>query len=62
MISVCLTTYNGNLFLKEQIDSILCQLNKDDEIIISDDHSTDNTIEIIKSLEDDRIKIFVSYT
>ena len=27
MISVCLTTYNGNLFLKEQIDSILCQLN-----------------------------------
>ena len=58
MISVCLTTYNGSLFLKEQIDSILCQLNKDDEIIISDDGSIDNTISIIESYNDCRIKIF----
>lgn len=59
-ISVCLATYNGEKYIKEQLNSILSQLGNDDEIIISDDHSTDNTIEIIKSLEDDRIKIFVN--
>ena len=62
MISVCVTTYNGSLFLKEQIDSILCQLNKDDEIIISDDGSIDNTISIIESYNDCRIKIFYHTT
>jgi len=47
-ISVALVTYNSERFLKEQIDSILLSLGNDDEIIISDDGSSDNTIEIIK--------------
>lgn len=58
MISVCMATYNGELFLKKQIDSILCQLNSDDELIISDDGSTDKTIEIINNYNDSRIKLF----
>lgn len=58
MISVCIATYNGERFLKEQLDSILCQLSKDDEIIISDDGSTDKTLEIIDSYNDNRIKVF----
>jgi glycosyltransferase involved in cell wall biosynthesis len=41
MISVCMATYNGAQFIKEQIDSILCQLSTEDELIISDDGSTD---------------------
>ena len=36
MISVCVATYNGEKFIREQIDSILCQLSSDDEIIVSD--------------------------
>ena len=56
MISVCLATYNGMPYLPEQINSILSQLSPSDEIVISDDHSTDNTIEYLKSLNDDRIK------
>lgn len=58
MISVCMATYNGERFLKEQLDSILSQLSKDDEIIISDDGSTDRTLEIIDSYNDNRIKVF----
>lgn len=57
MISVCLCTYNGELFIKAQVDSILCQLRKDDELIISDDGSKDNTISILENFKDPRIKI-----
>lgn len=58
MISVCLPTYNGSEFIIEQITSILNQLSGNDEIIISDDCSTDNTLQLIRELNDDRIKIF----
>lgn len=58
MISVCIATYNGERFIKEQIDSILTQLDENDEIIISDDSSTDKTIEILQNLRESRIKIY----
>ena len=58
MISVCMATYNGEKYIKEQIDSILCQLKEDDELIISDDGSKDTTLHIINSFKDNRIKIF----
>jgi len=57
-ISVCMATYNGEKYIKEQLDSILSQLAENDEIIISDDSSTDNTVEITKSFNDSRIKIY----
>ncbi|MFW2136093.1 glycosyltransferase family 2 protein [Chryseobacterium sp. TY4] len=57
MISVCLTTYNGSSFLKEQLDSILKQLGQEDEVIISDDGSTDATLSIIAYYNDKRIKV-----
>lgn len=56
MISVCLATYNGEKYLSKQITSILEQLDVDDELIISDDGSTDNTIKIVQEFKDDRIK------
>lgn len=56
-ISVCLATYNGGKYIKEQLDSILSQLDTTDEVIISDDGSSDNTLEVIKKLNEDRIKI-----
>lgn len=58
MISVCIATYNGERFIKEQIETILLQLNDNDEIIISDDNSFDHTISIIEEFNDNRIKIF----
>ena len=58
MISVCIATCNGEKYIKEQLDSILPQLGENDEIIISDDNSVDNTIDIIQSYNDTRIKFF----
>lgn len=60
MISVCIATYNGEKYIKEQLDSILSQLNINDEIILSDDHSTDRTLDLIRKIEDPRIKIFIN--
>ena len=56
-ISVVMATYNGELYLIQQIQSILTQLGSDDEIIISDDHSTDKSISLIEALHDPRIKL-----
>lgn len=56
-VSVAMATYNGEKYIKEQITSILKNLTENDEIIISDDGSTDETIAIIKKINDNRIKI-----
>lgn len=56
-ISVAMATYNGEKYIYEQITSILANLISTDEIIISDDGSTDNTISIIKGINDSRIKL-----
>ena len=58
MISVCMATYNGEKYIKRQIESILCQLSEQDELIISDDGSTDATIKLVESFQDERIKLF----
>ncbi|WP_081985286.1 glycosyltransferase family 2 protein [Sphingomonas sp. 35-24ZXX] len=49
-LSVCIATYNGSHYIEEQIISILHQLRDGDEVIISDDGSTDNTLELISRL------------
>jgi glycosyltransferase involved in cell wall biosynthesis len=60
MNSVCMATFNGSPFIKQQILSILKQINADDELIISDDSSTDDTVAIVNSIPDERIKLFTS--
>ena len=47
MISIALATYNGKKYIKEQLDSIINQTMKPDEIVIRDDLSTDGTFEFI---------------
>lgn len=58
MISVCMATYNGETYIKEQVDSILKNLSNTDELVISDDGSTDRTLQILNDYQDPRIKIF----
>lgn len=57
MISVCIATYNGARYIREQLESILSQLGEDDEVIVSDDASTDDTVAIIESFRDKRVRI-----
>lgn len=58
MVSVCMATYNGARYLREQVDSILKQLGEEDELIVSDDGSRDDTIGILKGYNDNRIHVF----
>ena len=62
MISVCIATFNGEHYIQEQLDSILPQLTEGDEIIISDDSSTDRTIEIIKRYQSAYITLLENQT
>lgn len=53
LISVIIPTYNRGWIIKEAIDSVLSQDYRDFELIIVDDGSTDNTLEILNSYQDD---------
>ena len=50
-ISILLATYNGENYLPAQIDSILEQTNTNWKLLIHDDNSTDNTVDIIKQYQ-----------
>lgn len=50
-ISVAMAVLNGMPYLKEQLESILANLNEFDEIVISDDGSSDETLKLIKEYQ-----------
>ena len=58
LVSVIIPTYNRAGVIKETINSIINQTYSNFEIIIVDDGSTDNTGDIIKTFQDDRIKYY----
>ena len=62
MISVCIPTYNGSKYLEACLQSICMQKVADFEIIVCDDCSSDNTVEIVKALQktDNRIKLSIN--
>lgn len=57
-VSVCMAIFNGEKHLMEQVESILNELSFDDELIIVDDGSVDNSLKIINKFKDSRIKVF----
>lgn len=56
-VDILLATYNGELYLREQIDSILSQSYSDWRLIVRDDGSTDQTLRIVRDYTDPRITI-----
>ncbi|MCP8310247.1 MAG: glycosyltransferase [Candidatus Methylarchaceae archaeon HK01M] len=59
-ITILMSVYNGEKYLREAIDSILNQTFKDFEFLIINDGSTDRTVEILRSYHDSRIKIITN--
>ncbi|MDE5981180.1 MAG: glycosyltransferase, partial [Bacteroidaceae bacterium] len=56
-VSVCMPMYNASPYLRECVDSILSQSFEDFELLIVDDGSTDDSVEIVRSYGDERIRL-----
>lgn len=61
-VSIALATYNGEKYLREQLDSILSQSIQDFELVACDDCSTDSTLKILNEYaeKDFRVKVFTN--
>lgn len=62
LVSIAVCTYNGELFLKQQLDTLAEQTYRNIEIIIVDDKSTDDTCSILEEYKqkDSRIKVYLN--
>jgi glycosyltransferase involved in cell wall biosynthesis len=56
-ISVCMAAYNGERFIVPQLQSILSQLADGDEVIVVDDASSDRTREVVRELQEEKIRL-----
>lgn len=59
LVSIAMATYNGDKYLKEQLDSLLQQTWPPIEIVITDDGSKDNTVAIIRKYQQQYPSIFL---
>ena len=58
-VSVCIPSFNSANTILSTLQSVLNQTFTDIEIIVCDDHSTDNTADIVKQINDDRVKLII---
>ena len=56
LVSIIIPTYNRAEYLKRALKSVFSQTFKDFEVLVMDDGSTDNTLEIVESFKEERIK------
>lgn len=60
LVSVVITSYNNEAYIGEAVRSVLDQTMRDLELIIVDDASTDHSLDVIRSFQDDRIRVLVN--
>lgn len=60
LISVCIPVFNGENFIKESINSVINQTEKNFELLVIDNCSTDQTVNIVTEYNDPRIRVFVN--
>lgn len=58
LVSVCINAYNAEKYILKTIDSVINQSYKNLQIIVVDDCSTDDTYNLVKSIDDDRIELY----
>lgn len=56
-VSVCMATYNGAAYVEEQLASVLAQLGHEDEVVVVDDGSSDDTVARLRAVGDRRVRI-----
>lgn len=57
LVSVCIPAYNSSRYIAGTIESVLNQTYRNIEVVVVDDCSKDNTVEIIKSIKDSRVRL-----
>jgi glycosyltransferase involved in cell wall biosynthesis len=62
LVSVCIPVRNCQRYIREAIQSVLNQTYRSIEVVVVDDASTDNTVDIVRSFDDDRVLLFENPT
>lgn len=57
-VSIIIPAYNTAAYIKRSVESVLEQTFENFEIVVVDDASTDNTVEVLNSIQDPRLKVF----
>lgn len=60
VLSICIPTYNRAKIIEECVKKLLVYENDDIEIVVCDDCSKDNTLEVLASIQDERLKVFAN--
>ena len=58
--SICIPNYNYGKYIGDTLKSVLSQTYQNFEVIVVDNASTDDSLEVVKSFKDDRIKLFIN--
>lgn len=56
-VSVCMATYRGERWVAEQVTSVLAEIGPDDELVVVDDASPDGTTDVLRQIDDPRLRI-----
>jgi len=56
-VSVCMATYDGARWVEEQLASILAEIGPDDEVVVVDDASHDDTVALVRAVDDPRVRL-----
>jgi hypothetical protein len=59
-LSVLIPNYNYGRYIRETIDSVLVQPMKNLEVVVADNASTDNSVEVVRAVKDDRVRLTIN--
>ncbi len=62
LVSICIPAYNAERWIGEAVSSALAQTLEDTEVVVVDNASTDDTVELVRSFDDPRLRVVVNAT